>query len=370
MIKYTHHRRESSLDRSHRRRLNVRMGSISSLPPLPAQPKDTPWPTQTWPIGDVPNGTDRQTLDRLIDTAFTDLDTLGQTHAFIAIQSGEIVKERYAEGYGADDTYHSWSMAKSMTHALVSLAVEQGALSLDAPVKVPEWQDPDDPRASITLDQLLRMSSGLQFTEDYENSGISHTIEMLFGSGSDDVAHFAANLPLEHKPGTFWSYSSGTTNIICRLLAETLNPDRDGFEAFMRDKLLAPIGMSSAQPKFDAAGTFLGSSFCFCTARDFARFGLLYMRGGLWDGVQVLPKAWIDQARTPTPNVPDDEPMGYGAYWWLNMAGPGSFSANGYDGQYIVLVPEKDLILVRHGASEAHKDNVRAWLADVAACFK
>ncbi len=346
------------------------MPSASPLPALPSQPAETPWPTQTWPIGDVPDSTDSQALDALLDMGFKDLEALGQTHAFLAIKSGRIVKERYGEGYSAEDTYHSWSMAKSMTHALVSFAVEQGVLSLDAPVNVPEWQSPDDPRASISLDNLLRMSSGLQFTEDYENSGISHTIEMLFGSGSDDVAHFAASLPLEHPPGTFWSYSSGTTNIICRLLAETLNLDRDGFEAFMRGKLLAPIGMSSAQPKFDTAGTFLGSSFCFCTARDFARFGLLYLRGGQWDGDQILPEAWVDHARTPTPHVPGDEPMGYGAHWWLDMAGPGSFSANGYDGQYIVLVPEKDLILVRHGASEAQKDNVRAWLADVAACFE
>jgi len=346
------------------------MRSDQPLPALPSQPADTPWPTQSWPVGDLPGSTDVQAFDALLDSGFKDLDAFGQTHAFIAIKSGRIVKERYGDGHGADDTFHSWSMAKSITHALVGFAVEQGVLSLDAPVNVSEWQSQDDPRAAITLDNLLRMSSGLQFTEDYENSGISHTIEMLFGSGNTDVAHFAANLPLEHTPGTFWSYSSGTTNIICRVLAEALNLDRDGFEAFMRDKLLSPIGMSSAQPKFDPAETFLGSSFCFCTARDFARFGLLYLRGGHWDGAQILPETWTNHARTPTPNVPEEEPMGYGAHWWLDMAGPGSFSANGYDGQYIVLVPEKDLILVRHGASEAQKDNVRAWLADVAACFE
>lgn len=345
------------------------MPSASQLPSLPAQPTGTAWPTQAWPVGEVPDDTDRAALERLVDQGFTDVDGLGQTHAFLAIKAGQIVHERYAEGYAADDTYPSWSMAKSLTHALTSFVIERGVLSLNAPVNVAEWQGDNDPRSAITLDNLLRMSSGLQFTEDYENSGISHTIEMLFGSGNEDVAHFAADLPLEHEIGTFWSYSSGTTNIICRLLADTLKLDRDGFEAFMREKLLSPIGMASALPKFDPAGTFIGSSFCYCTARDFARFGLLYLRGGMWDGVQILPETWVDHARTPTPNVPAEEPMGYGAHWWLDMAGPGSFSANGYDGQYIVLVPQKDLILVRHGASEAQKDSVRAWLADVAACF-
>lgn len=345
------------------------MANTAPLFPLPAQPESTPWPTDAWPIGGLPSTADAKRLSELADHAFSNPEDLGKTHAFLAIQNGEIVFEQYGADYGPDDTYPSWSMAKSMTHALTGIAIEQGALALDTRIDVPEWRGDDDPRRKITLDNLLRMSSGLQFTEDYENSGISHTIEMLFGSGKSDVAHFAASLPLEHPLGSHWSYSSGTTNIICRLLADALNLDQSAFEAFMRDRLLNPIGMRSAIPKFDDAGTFIGSSFCYCTARDFARFGLLYLRGGVWDGQRILSQDWVDHARTPTPNVPPAEPMGYGAHWWLDMAGPGSFSANGYDGQYIVLVPEKDLILIRHGASEAQKDNVRDWLASTASCF-
>lgn len=340
------------------------------LPALPHQPEATAWPTESWPLGKLPVGVDTDKLSTLIDHALSNPEDLGKTHAFLAVQAGKIVAEHYGDGYGPDETYPSWSMAKSMTHALIGIAIDQGKLALDEPANVPEWQGQDDPRAAITLDQLLRMSSGLQFTEDYENSGISHTIEMLFGSGKSDVAHFAADLLLEHPPGSFWSYSSGTTNIVCRLLADALGLDQTAFETFMREQLLNPIGMRSAIPKFDDAGTFIGSSFCYCTARDFARFGLLYLRDGTWNGAQILPEGWVDHARTPTPNVPPEEPMGYGGHWWLNMAGQGSFSANGYDGQYIVLVPEKDLILVRHGASEAQKDNVRDWLAKVADCFQ
>ena len=235
---------------------------------------------------------------------------MGETHAVLAVLGGRIVAERYDGNHGPDSTNHSWSMAKSMTHALAGLAIADGAITCDTPVNAPEWHGSDDPRTAITLEHLLRMSSGLQFTEDYVDAGISHTIDMLFGAGKEDVAKFAADKPLDHAPGTFWSYSSGTTNLIARLVAQALGLDQDGFEDYMRKRLFDPIGMTSASPKFDAAGTFIGSSFCFCTARDFARFGLLYLRDGVWDGTRILPEGWVDHARTPTPNVPPEEPMG------------------------------------------------------------
>lgn len=339
------------------------------LDPLPPQPSGTAWPTSAWPEGEPSPTTDTARLDALIDKAFSQPDDLGQTHAFLAVQGGRIVRERYADGHGQGSTQHSWSMAKSITQALVGLLVKDGLVDIHAPADVPEWQDAGDPRRAITLDQLLRMSSGLRFTEDYVDAGVSHTIEMLFGAGKDDVAGFAAAMPLDHAPGSHWSYSSGTSNIVARCATRALDADQAGFDAFMHERLFAALGITSAIPKFDAAGTFIGSSFCFCTPRDFARFGLLYLRGGVWDGTRLLPEGWVDYARTPTAHVPPEEPMGYGAHWWLGLAGPGSFSANGYNGQYTVLVPGKDLILVRHGMSEDQKDNVRQWLADVADCF-
>jgi CubicO group peptidase (beta-lactamase class C family) len=339
------------------------------LPVLPQQPDGVAWPTESWPTAPLPETLDQTRLNELLDRAFGKASTLGETHALLAIQGGRIVLERYREGDGPETTYPSWSIAKSMAHALVGLARQDGVLDSARPTGIEAWQGPDDRRAEITLEDLLRMSSGLAFHEDYVDAGTSDTIEMLYGAGKADVARYAIERPLLHAPGTFWSYSSGTTNIVCAILAEALALDRAGMEDFMRTRLFAPLGVRSAIPKFDAAGTFIGSSFCFCSARDFARFGLLYLRGGMWDGQALLPAEWVDHARTPTDNVPAEEPMRYGAHWWLDMAGPGSFSANGYDGQYIVLVPDRDLILVRHGASEAQKDDVRAWLADLAACF-
>jgi len=349
------------------------MADTIHLPPLPAQPADVAWPTDTWPEGVPGEGVDTQRLEALMDVAFSDPapERMGETHAFLAVQGGRIVAERYWRDYTAESTFPSWSEAKSITQALIGVLVREGLIDIHAPADVPEWSAADDPRGSITLDMLLRMSSGLKFTEDYVDSGVSDVIEMLFGGGKADVAAYAAALPLEHAPDTFWSYSSGTSNIVARCAARALGVSGDAFRDFMFRELFDPIGMSSPVPKFDEAGTFIGSSFCYCAARDFARFGLLYLRGGIWDGRRILPDGWVDYARTPTPAVPDAEPLGYGAHWWLSMAGPGSFSCNGYEGQYTVLVPDKDLILVRHGKSPLEqKEEVQKWMANVGDCFR
>ena len=343
-----------------------------SLPGLPAQPESTPWPTKDWPVAPLANSVDDAALNGLLDLAFSDPapDIMGETHAFLAVHKGRIVSERYWRDLSADSTFPSWSEAKSITHALIGILVRDGRIDVHAPANVPEWQGEDDPRRHITLDQLLRMSSGLKFAEDYVNAGVSDVIEMLFGAGKDDVAGFAANFPLAHAPGTAWSYASGTSNIVARCAASALGATGDAFRSWMFSELFHPIGIHSAQPKFDTQGTFIGSSFCYATARDFARFGLLYMRDGAWEGQRILPEGWVDYARTPTA-TPPGEPLGYGAHWWLGMCGPGSFSANGYQGQYTVLVPELDLILVRHGNSmDEQGDEVRRWLARVADCFR
>ena len=343
--------------------------TTTSLPRLPAQPSDTPWPTQAWPTATPPAGLARTPFAQLMADAFGSTDHLGETHATVIIQGGKLVYERYGEGFGPDSTHHSWSMAKSITHALVGILQGDGRIDPSAPADVPEWRAPDDPRGAITLDQLLRMSSGLAWVEEYSRDMPSDVIAMLFEAGKDDVAGFAAGSPLAHPPGSHFYYSSGTTNIVSRCAAQAAGGD---FAAFMRKRLFQPLGMTSPLPKFDAAGTFVGSSFCFCTAQDFARFGLLYLRDGLWDGQRLLPEGWVDYARTPTWQQPEAEAEGrYGAHWWLDVGGPGSFSANGYDGQYIVLVPDLDLILVRHGVTPMDKkDNLARWVGEVVECWR
>lgn len=348
------------------------MNIAQNLPPLPAQPAGTPWPTKEWPAGDIAAGADAKRLARLVDHAFSAPSTgdLGETHALVIVQGGRLVLERYGAGFGPEMTYPSWSMAKSITQALVGILVGEGRIDVNAPADVAEWRKAGDPRRAITLDLLMRMSSGLAFVEDYVQDHASDVIEMLWGKGKDDVAHFAASFPLEHAPGSFWSYSSGTSNILSRCAAQAADAFGPDFERFMRERLFAPLGMASAAPKFDTAGTFIGSSFCYATARDFARFGLLYLRDGLWEAKRILPAGWVDYARTPTWQQPTDEGA-YGAQWWLGICGPGSFSANGYEGQHTAVVPDLDMVIVRHGKTPAAlKDNLKAWIKAVSDCFR
>lgn len=344
---------------------------MTTLPPLPQQRSDVPWPTQEWPQDDISPRVDRAKLGGLIAQAFgeTATDAFGETHALVVVQHGRLLLERYGKGLSANDTFPSWSKAKSITHALVGLLVADGKIDIHAPAAVPEWRDPGDARGAITLDHLLRMSSGIEFIEEYLPDRPSNVIEMLWGSGKDDTAHFAASFPLAHAPGTFWAYSSGTSNIVARAARIAAGLQGPDFEAFMRTRLFEPLGMKTPIPKFDTSGTFIGSSFCYANARDFARFGLLYLRDGVWEGRRLLPAGWVDYARTPTWQQPTD--MGrYGAHWWLDLAGPGSFSANGYEGQFTVAVPDRDMVVVRHGATPADKsDNVKSWIKQIVECF-
>lgn len=348
---------------------------MTALLPLPAQPADVPWPTESWPEAPLPKDADADAIHQLLDRAFGDTidPALGETHSLVIVKDGAIVAERYGEGFSASDTYPSWSMAKSMTQALIGILVKDGKIDIQAPAAVPEWQGADDPRKAITLDQLLRMSSGLAFREEYVADNPSDVIEMLWGAGKEDAGHFAASFDLEHDPDTFWSYSSGTTNIVARIAAEAFGEKGAPFEAFMRERLFDVIGMKSPLPKFDGTGVFIGSSFCYCTARDFARFGTLYLRDGIWDGQRLLPEGWVDYARTPTPQTPAmiEEHGAYGAHWWLGLGGEGSFSANGFEGQFTIVAPDLNLVLVRNGKTPADLGpNVKKWMADLIDGFR
>lgn len=325
------------------------------LIPLPTHPSDVPWPTGDWPASEPPAGVDRAALSALLDETLAEPQPEGtsRTHELLVVHRGRIVAERYAPEFGPADTQPSWSMAKSILHAAVGVLVRDGRLEVAAPAPVPQWQAADDERSRITLDALLHMTSGLRFAEDYVNDDTSDVIKMLLRPGYDDMAAFAAAFPADHPPDTVFNYSSGTSNIISGIVKRIIGGG-DQYLAFLRRELFNRIGMTSATPKFDRSGTWIASSYCFCTPRDFARFGLLYLRDGVWDGERILPAGWVDYARTPAPVQPEGE-HGYGAHWWLLNDGLGSFAANGYAGQHLVLVPPLDLIIVRNGDTPAER---------------
>lgn len=325
----------------------------ASLLPLPAQPADVPWPTDEWPTGPLPDHVDGPALEALLDRAFgADPEPeFGESYATIVVHRGRIVVERYGPTTDATSPLLSWSMAKSITQALVGILVDQGRIDPHAPADVPEW-GADDPRAAITLHQMLRMVDGLEFNEAYaipEDGGKaawSHCIDMLFGAGTDNPAAYTAARPPAHPPDTVFNYSSGTSNLVARIVGDHIGRGPEA-TAWMHEHLFAPIGMHSAAPRFDTAGNFIGSSYLYATARDWARFGLLYLRGGEWDGRQIVPRDWVDDARTT--RARDEDGGEYGAHWWTYPDGRGRFFCSGFEWQRVACVPSSDLVAVRLG---------------------
>jgi CubicO group peptidase (beta-lactamase class C family) len=335
---------------------------VSSLVALPGQPAGVPWPTEAWPEGTLPAGVD---IAALLDEVFDDEGPLARSFAVLVVHRGAVVAERYQGALEhfdrpptpvtADTPLLSWSMAKSVLHAVVGLLVGDGRLDLDAPAAVPEWAEPGDPRHAITLRQLLAMRDGLDFVEDYEDDRASDVIEMLFGTGQADMAHFGADRPLAAPPGTRFSYSSGTSNIISGVVARTVGASEE-YARFLHGRLFAPLGMTSADPELDEAGTWVGSSYVRATARDYARFGLLYLRDGVWNGTRLLPPGWVDYARTWVSVDPEDRSP-YGAHWWgVADDTRGTFRASGYEGQSITICPPLDLIVVRLGKTPLERE--------------
>lgn len=335
--------------------------------PLPPQPAGVGWPSADWESAPLPRDVDRATFDLAVTEAFAGVHPLfGETRAVLIVQSGRVVFERYGEGYDRNTRLNSWSVGKSITHALVGAAVLEGRISIDAPMGNPLWRA-GDRRASITWRQFLNMVDGLDYTETNANVAQAGNARMLFGEGRRDVARWAATRPLLHDPGTHWNYSSAGTLLISDALTRAIVPDardavdrRQRMRAWMDSSLFTQIGATPIV-EFDPQGVFYGSSLYWATARDYARFGYLYLRGGVWDGRRVLPEGWVDFARMPGPDPDTDV---YGAHWWLTpRVGTGrptrslivdasmsdAFSAQGHEGQLIVVVPSKDLVMVRLG---------------------
>jgi CubicO group peptidase (beta-lactamase class C family) len=335
----------------------------------PARRGDLPWPEGSQgPMDPASQGLDPAKLQKAVDAAFTETEPgkPKKTRAICVIYDGRLVAEQYAEGFHKDMPLLGWSMSKSVTNALVGIQVYNRLLDIKAPAPVAEWQKEGDPRREITLDQLLRMSGGLEFEEIYEP--LHDVVYMLYDNY--DYAAYAADKPLEAKPEAKWNYSSGTANIIARIVRQTAEKNQPKYYSFIRNKLFHKIGMYSAVMEPDSSGTFVASSYTFATPRDWARFGLLYLQDGMWQGERILPQGWVEYSTTPTPQAPRGE---YGALFWLNAGSDGNpedrrwpiaprdtYAALGFQEQRVIIIPSQKLVLVRFGATTDRE----AWNSD------
>jgi CubicO group peptidase (beta-lactamase class C family) len=289
-------------------------------------------------------------LDAAVDRAFSaagpDGESLG-TRSVVVLHDGRLVAERYAEGLDADTRQLGWSMTKSVTSTMVGRLVRQDELDLADAELLPQWRDDD--RADITVEHLLRMSSGLAWDETY---GLGTPVtQMLYASA--DMGGYAADQPLAAEPGTVQQYSSGTTNLLCDVLQQ-----RTGLGTELaRELVLAPLGMSSAVLEPDASGGLVCASYLWATPRDWARVGQLWLQEGQWDGEQLLDPAFVRWSTTPVEL--DGEDDGHAAHWWVNRRLDGSlrqpllpadaYWASGHDGQRLVVVPSAGVVVLRLG---------------------
>ncbi|HEV3267483.1 MAG TPA: serine hydrolase [Acidimicrobiales bacterium] len=340
------------------------------VPAFAPQPRDVAWPLAEWPRGEHPR---QRELDAVVDEVFTS-EELAITNAVVVIQGGRVLVERYGgvqeffdrppEPITASSQLLSWSMAKSMLHMVIGTLVDEGRLDPDQLAPVPEWSDESDARHRIKIRDLLAMRDGLAFVEEYEIGQTSHVIEMLFGEGQADVAGYTARLPLAHEPGTFFNYSSGTTNVLSRVVADVVGHG-DPYREYLTSRLFAPLAMTSAVATFDPTGVFIASSYVHAVALDFAKFGLLYLRGGEWNGEQLVSREWAATAQTPL-SVDVESGSFYSWQWWVTGDRYGTYWASGYEGQMINVVPALDALILRFGHTAAdHYPALDAWRAKV-----
>jgi CubicO group peptidase (beta-lactamase class C family) len=302
-------------------------------------------------------------LAAALDRAFTEpaQPPHRRTRAIVVMKAGRIIAERYADGIGPETPLLGFSMTKSVISALIGVLVRQGKLRLDGPAPVVAWKDPDDPRHAITVDQLLRHTAGLALGSSLQaslGSAFEPVNRMKFVE--TDMAAYAETVPLETAPGTAWNYHDGNILILSHLIRVATGGNPADALRFARHELFAPLGMRHVVLQLDGSGTIEGSSEMLASARDWARFGQLYLNDGVAGGKRILPEGWVSYTATPTPNAW----VGIGAGFWTNQGDSfgakfrvehgwprDAFFAKGTIGQYTIVIPSEKLVIVRMGRS-------------------
>ncbi|MEO0528189.1 MAG: serine hydrolase [Bacteroidota bacterium] len=320
-------------------------------------------------VDTVFSNVDYAQLEKALDQVFSKPETR-KTRTALVVYKGHIIGERYLDGFTKDTPILGWSMTKSILATLYGILAYQGKIDIDTYKPFKEHPDPDligkDPREGITLDHLLRMQSGLAWDEDY--GSISDVTQMLFLES--DMTKAQGQTEIATPPNTVRNYSSGTTNMLSGILRKQF-ADHQAYLDFPYTELIDKIGMHSMLLETDLAGNFVGSSYGWANTRDWAKFGLLYLNKGNWNGTPIFDPSWVDYVTTPA-----DASKKAGAHFWLNAGGKhpdvprDMFSVNGYQGQRIFIIPSKDLVVVRTGLAEAPDFDANAFLSEVLAAIR
>jgi CubicO group peptidase (beta-lactamase class C family) len=326
---------------------SVSLGFVTAPPPgafYPAQLECVAWPTDGWSTGEVPAGVDPAELDAAIaEMLATD------TASVVVIHGGALVGEGYDPGFDSTTSMYSASVSKTFTGTVIGMLVDEGLLDLDAPAPVPEWSEPGDPRGAITLRHLMNMAAGLEWREDYSFGPDNDILKMI---ASPDAANYAASKPLEVEPGTRFLYSTGTTQILARIISDTLNAYGPDLRAELDTRLFDVLGQTE-DIRQDALGAWLGGAFTSMSTRDFAKLGLLHLRGGVWEDSQLVSPEWIDFMHAPSP--------AYGGYAGQIWRRGGFVEMVGLYGQKVTVRPDLDLVVASNtpiGGSGAGTDRI------------
>ena len=280
----------------------------------------------------------------------------------MVLYKDHLIAEKYASGFTEETKLLGWSMTKSITSAVLGVLEKQGKVDLQQDHLFPEWEEDD--RAQITLNDLLQMNSGLAWEEDYTK--ISDVTKMLFLA--EDMTKVQLHKELEGEPGNSWNYSSGTSNLLSGFIRNQFDSHEDYLD-FWYTGFIDKIGMHSMILEADLAGNYVGSSYSWATARDWAKFGLLYLNRGSWNGEQILTEDWVEYTSQPAQNSDGI----YGAHFWLNAGGfypdvpRDLYSANGFQGQHVFIIPSKELVVVRFGLVEHPDFDLNQFLKEIIA---
>ena len=304
---------------------------------------------------------DYEALKKAVDQVFDEGDEeYLRTRAVVVVHKDKIIAERYAEGFDASTKLLGWSMTKSVTNAVLGIMQYKGMVNLEQNHLFETWEHDD--RSELTLNNLLQMNSGLEWVEDYNT--MSDVTKMLFIESN--MPSVQLNKPLIGEPNNSWNYSSGTSNLLSGFIRNQFET-QEAYMDFWYRELIDKIGMSSMLIEADAEGNFVGSSYAWATPRDWAKFGLLFLHEGNWNGKRVFGTDWATYASTPT-NGSDGS---YGAHFWLNAGGiypnvpKDLYSANGYQGQHVFIIPSRDLVVVRMGLTEYPQFDIDTFLKDI-----